>query len=135
MKNALKIVAPALAVALGLGGIAYAHHAVNAAFIPDKFVTVQGTLFKVAMINPHSQFFVYITSPAGKKDLWQIESSSVNGMKRAGLSQRGVLVPGETLSIVINPSRDGSNRGFLREITFANGRKVNMAASVIEPGQ
>ena len=56
-------------------------------------------------------------------------------MKRAGLSQRGVLVPGETLSIVINPSRDGSNRGFLREITFANGRKVNMAASVIEPGQ
>ena len=135
MRKSGFIAIAAAATALAAAGAALAHHAVNASFVADKFVTMKGALVKVEMINPHSQFQFRVVGPDGKQSVWEIESSNVNGMRRAGLTQRNVLVAGDQFSMIINPSRDGSNKGFLRELTFPNGRKVNLAAGTLEMGE
>ena len=118
------------AAAVSTGGAAYAHHAVNAAFQAEKFVTIQGEFVKVQLVNPHSLFQFKVTGANGQPAVWDIESSSVTALRRAGLTGRSTFKVGDKFDMVINPSRDGSNRGFLRVLTFADGRKVNLGAEV-----
>ncbi len=112
-------------VSFGLAIIpAYAHHAVQAVFDQSKKITVSGEITKVEFINPHSYVSLNGKTPGGKVQLWSFELAGPRSLKRAGMSRadRGGLKPGDPVTIIGFPAKDGSAFGFVNEIHFADGR-------------
>ncbi len=102
----------------------FAHHAVQAVFDQSKKITVSGDITKVEFINPHSYVSLNGKTPGGKVQLWSFELAGPGSLKRAGMSRadRGGLKPGDPVTIIGFPAKDGSAFGFVNEIHFADGR-------------
>lgn len=115
-----------LAIAAGaitLGATpALAHHAVNSQFDVTKNVALEGTLTKVELINPHTYVYFDVKNKAGKFETWNIESGAPGALRRAGLSARDSLIPGQTYKFVISPARNGSHSGLMSGLTLPDGR-------------
>jgi len=103
---------------------AFAHHAVQAVFDQGKKITVAGEITKVEFINPHSYISLNGKTPGGKMQLWSFELAGPGSLKRSGMSRadRGGLKPGDPVTIIGFPAKDGSAFGFVNEIHFADGR-------------
>ena len=107
-----------------LGRTALAHHAVQAQFDVHKKITIAGTVVKVEWINPHSYLTIDAKDPDGKVQRWAFEMVGPGALHRSGMSRadRGGLKPGDQITISGLPAKDGSNTGFLQELTFPDGR-------------
>ncbi|HZP33734.1 MAG TPA: DUF6152 family protein [Candidatus Acidoferrales bacterium] len=105
-------------------GTASAHHSVQAVFDIHKTVTVTGTIAKVEWINPHSYITVNVKDANGNVQKWGFELGAQASLRRAGLSRadRGGMKPGDEVTIVANPARDGSTNGIMKELKMADGR-------------
>ena len=99
----------ALAVALGTGP-AFAHHSF-AMFDAQKQVTLSGTVREFQWTNPHSWLQVQVPQGAASVE-YSIELGSPNSMSRRGW-RRTTFKPGDKVTVVINPMRDGSSGGAL----------------------
>ena len=90
----------AITCILAFGGATdlMAHHAFSAEFDIEKPLTVEGTLVKWDMINPHSWFHIEVTEEDGTVVPWQIEGGSPNELIRNGVTQNTVAV-GTVLTI------------------------------------
>jgi hypothetical protein len=119
----LKIAAAAAAVlTLGVAAPALAHHAVNSQFDVTKNISLTGVLTKVELINPHSYVYFDVKDKAGKVKTWSVESGAPGALRRAGLSARDSLIPGQTYKFVVSPARNGSNSGLMSALTLPDGR-------------
>lgn len=118
-------VATALCI-LGLtfSGTASAHHSVQSVFDIHKTITVSGTIAKVEWINPHSYITVNVKDANGNIQKWGFELGAQASLRRAGLSRadRGGIKPGDEVTIIAQPARDGSTNGIMREMKMADGR-------------
>ena len=87
-------------------------------------ITISGTVSKVEFINPHSYVTLDVKDPSGKMVKWSFELAGPGSLKRSGMSRedRGGMKPGDPLTILCFPAKDGSNFGFVQEIHFADGR-------------
>jgi hypothetical protein len=103
---------------------ASAHHAVQAVFDQDKKITVKGEITRVEFINPHSYISLNGKTPTGKVQSWTFELAGPGSLKRAGMSRadRGGLKPGDPVTILGFPAKDGTAFGFVQEIHFPDGR-------------
>lgn len=109
---------------------AYAHHSVQAEFDIHKSVTVVGTIAKVEWINPHSYITVNVKDASGNNQKWGFELGGGGVLRRAGMSRedRGGLKPGDPVTIKALAAKDGSNNGFLQELTLPDGRVIKFNA-------
>src|SRR6185436_10222492 len=83
-----KISAVAIAVVLLAGTLSVsAHHSFNAEFDGSKTVTLEGTVFMMEFVNPHSWLHIDVPTPDGKTERWKIEGGSPNVMFRNGWSR------------------------------------------------
>ena len=105
-----------------------AHHAFSAEFDVTKPMTLQGTLVKWEMINPHSWFHVDVKQPDGTVVSWMIEGGSPNQLIRLGVTKNTLKV-GTEITIEGYRSRDGTNKGVGRNFILAGGERLFLGGS------
>jgi hypothetical protein len=109
-----------IAIAMLVAGSgALAHHSF-AMFDMKKEVTLKGTVTEFAWTNPHAFLHVLVEKAGGGKEEWQLELASPNNLKRRGWKSTS-LKPGDAVTVVFNPLRDGTRGGSFVSATLADG--------------
>lgn len=127
MKHTVLMAVAALATITAIPA-AQAHHAINAQYDVDKTVSMKGTLKQIDWINPHAFFHFDVTGKDGKVTTWALESPGPAALRRVGLSNKNLFKIGDTYSFTTSPARNGKPLGTFGSVTFADGRKINIAA-------
>jgi len=109
-----------LTAALALTTPVLAHHSYTM-FDRDKTITIQGTVRTWEMGNPHAYLWIYATSDNGERVLWGLEGPSPLILIRNGWGKNSVK-PGDKVTVVLNPLKDGRNGGNLVKMTLEDGR-------------
>ena len=107
------------AVMIGPAGIAQAHHSF-AMFDLTHTVTLTGTVKEWEWTNPHSWLELTVAKPGGSLTQYSFESRSIYLLMRAHV-HRTTLQPGQIVTVVYNPLRDGENGGSLVSATGQDG--------------
>lgn len=102
---------------------ALAHHS-GAMFDPSKTVTLEGTVKEFQYTNPHSWLEVVVLGSDGQAVEWGFEAEGPSSLLRAGIKAKS-LVPGEKITVVGHPMRDGRPAGSLMSVTKADGTVVS----------
>ena len=116
----------AAAIALGLmvaTAPAFAHHAFAAEYDAKQPVTLTGIVTKLEWTNPHAHFYISVRDEGGATTIWNFELGSPNGLMRRGWS-RDSLKPGDMITVVGYPAKDGSKLASARSVSLADGRKI-----------
>ena len=120
--------AATLALASGLlvvAATAEAHHS-GAMFDRTKQVTITGTVKEFNWTNPHASFAVIVARPDGTEEQWGVEMNSPNNLVREGWT-RSTIKPGDKVTALINPLRDGKPGGVYVGITLPSGKYIGAA--------
>ena len=113
-------------IAFGSWVPVYGHHSFAAYFNIDKSVTIEGVVTEFWLVNPHSRIYLDVTTDDNTIEQWVVECSSRNVYSRTGISQE-TITPGMVLTIIGNPSRDGSKMiGIGKQANFRvkDGRQI-----------
>jgi hypothetical protein len=102
-----------------------AHHSFAAEYDGSQPVTVTGRVAKVEWTNPHIHFFVDVKDAAGAVTQWKFEGYPPNMLVRQGWTRNVTLKPGDTVTVSGWKARIDPALGAAREVTFANGEKLN----------
>jgi hypothetical protein len=105
--------------AVAVAGAAFAHHSF-AMFDQTKQVSLKGTVREFQWTNPHAWIHIDAVTENGATELWEVELNSPNNLKRQGWKST-IIKPGDAVTIVINPLRDGTKGGLFVSITLPDG--------------
>jgi len=111
-----------LLLAALLGGVtapATAHHSF-AMFEKKKVVTIEGVVKQFAWTNPHVLIDVNVPDERGGTTRYRIESASINILMHQGW-KKSAIKPGDRVTIVFSPLKNGLPGGLLVQVTLANG--------------
>jgi hypothetical protein len=111
-----------LALAL-LGGSlpSLAHHS-SAMFDMDKVITLSGTVTEFQWTNPHCFIQLAVAHGAATEE-WSIEMGAPIQLFERGW-KRSSVKPGDRISVVIHPMRDGSMGGAIVSAATADGTPI-----------
>ena len=115
-----------ISLAFAAGSI-QAHHSA-AMFDMSKTVTLQGTVKEFQYTNPHSWLQVLVASPDGKTVEWGFETEGPSTLLRVGIKLK-TFQPGDKVTIVAHPMRDGRPAGAWVSATKADGTVYNLRPS------
>ena len=119
---------PALALCASL---ASAHHSA-AQFDFSKRVTVEGTVERFEVKNPHAAAVITLNDAKGARKV-EYEGHSASHFYRAGYTRDMVHV-GDKIAILIAPRKDGADGGFIQAFTV-NGKTVGFGGLSPETGK
>jgi hypothetical protein len=91
-------------------------------FDQAKAVTLHGTVKQLQWTNPHCYLQVLVPTRNVTAE-WSIEMHSPLAMYRVGW-RPGSYRPGDKVTVVINPLKNGANGGRLLTATDAGGRTL-----------
>lgn len=111
-----------IAVLAGLSAGAHAHHSVSSWFDTTALNEVEGVLTEFRWQNPHVMFTLRVDGAAGATD-WEIETLSISGIERWGLT-RDLFRVGDRLRVAGNPARRAARSLFVRNILLPSGREI-----------
>jgi hypothetical protein len=120
VKNSL--LASGAALLLSFAGMAAAHHSF-AMFDRKTQVELVGTVKEFQWTNPHSWIEVDVPNAQGGSDKWSVECNSPNNLARAGWRSTS-LKPGDKVTVVIHPLRNGDKGGLFVSVKLANGQTL-----------
>ena len=119
-------------ICLGLAGAvltaavpAFAHHSF-AMFDYNKEITITGSVKELQWTNPHIHLLVNAPDPKGVMAEWDIEGGTPGNLRRQGWS-RDVVKPGDKISVVIRPLKNGDNGGQLIRANRGDGSAIGGA--------
>ena len=105
-----------------------AHHS-RAMFDVTRNVTYRGVVKEYRWQNPHSHIVITVGSDAtdpATVGTWDVEASSINLMVTQGWN-RTTYKPGDRITVVAHPSRDGSKLVLLFYAIKADGTRLYRA--------
>src|SRR5688572_26159654 len=114
-------------IALLLTGLAFgsvaslaAHHS-HAMFDTSREVSITGTVTNYSYRNPH--VFLYVDAKAENGDVvsWSVEMSNIANMQTRGI-YKSTFKPGDTVTVKVNPLKNGKAGGNYTSITAADGK-------------
>ena len=104
---------------LAFSAPAWVHHS-GAMFDPAKEQTISGKVTEFNWTNPHSSFKVEVTDAAGNSEIWAVEMGGPQNLMHDGW-KRSSIKPGDKVTVVVHPMRDGKPGGAYVSITLADG--------------
>lgn len=102
-----------------------AHHA-RPEYDRNAQISLTGTVEEFALVNPHAWIHVVVTTRDGMTENWSFEGGSVGRLNRVGWT-RDMMKPGDNVTVLFNPRRDGSPGGLFRAVTTADGKYYSAA--------
>jgi hypothetical protein len=111
---------------------ASAHHSA-APFDMAKQVSLQGTVEKWVWANPHSWLYIRVAKADGSQEVWGLEAGSTGMLSRGGWSAYD-MKPGDKVTVMVAPERDGKPIGLLNQVQLATGRVLSAGAGAPPPG-
>ena len=109
----------AFLVAALLSSAAYAHHSF-AMYNMEKEITMKGEVKAFAFQNPHSGIQFSVTDEKGQASDWLAETGNPTGLAKLGW-RRSILKPGDKVTFVLHPMKDGAKGGALVRAILADG--------------
>ena len=124
-----RFMAGILCGALVAVGSLQAHHSLAGTYDLNKTERASGVIRKIAFTNPHGALTIEIKDKDGVAKTWVLTTGSINVLTNAGVSATGPnrLKAGDVILISFNPSRNGSNLGFLRSMTLPDNTEADFA--------
>jgi hypothetical protein len=108
-------------VMMCVAAVAHAHHSA-AMFDLKKTETVKGAVKVYQWTNPHGFLYVDVKEADGQTVEYSIELTSPNLLARRGW-RPSTFKPGDEVTVVYNPFRDGSTKGGrVVSVTTAEGK-------------
>jgi hypothetical protein len=105
---------------------AFAHHGFQTWFDMSRSVTIKGTVTSFDWTNPHSYIYLDVKDAKGNVEKWNIELGAVAMLARAGW-RKDTLKPGDEITAIGNPAKDGKPLMHLDKVVFANGQELSTA--------
>jgi hypothetical protein len=104
----------------------YAHHSA-VAFDKERTVVVTGTVTRLVWRNPHVALEIDVADEGGGTTAWKIEGNPPrqwisNGVRRDSIKE------GETITVRVNPLKNGEPGGLVQGLTLADGTTFGMEA-------
>ena len=118
----VKTLTLASVAALCLALPAVAHHS-HANYEPNDTVEITGTVVDFQWINPHTWIYITVMGEDGEPQEWALESGSTGQLTRRGWTADS-FKPGDTVTALVKPLKDGSYGGVLGIVTLADGSAV-----------
>ena len=119
MKRAL--VVGVAAVTLASSADLRAHHS-HAMFDMTRELPITGTVTAYAYRNPHVFLYVDVKGADGEVKNWAVEMSNIANMESRGI-YLSTFKPGDTITVMLNPLRDGRPGGNYTSVIAADGKK------------
>ena len=107
---------------MALAGVSNAHHSLPALFDTSTTVEISGRVTAFEFVAPHSYIHLSVVDEAGVETVWEVESYPPGMLVRKGLTPQ-TLEPGQEISAVGIPSRDGRPLMRLLTITMPDGER------------
>jgi hypothetical protein len=117
-----------LALGFGLAALtivcipAFAHHG-GAAYDPKVTLTLNATITEFKFINPHTLIYFDAPDDKGTIDHWSLETIDPGMLTRQGWT-RNTLKPGDHVTIVGHPSKNGAKVMNLTKLVLADGTEM-----------
>jgi hypothetical protein len=105
-----------------------AHHSF-APYEPTLQIKFSGVVTSFKWQNPH--VYIEMDAPDGKTGgprHWLVECASTSILNRAGW-KFNMLKPGDTITVIVSPLRNGEPAALLKQITLADGSKLSNGAA------
>jgi Family of unknown function (DUF6152) len=121
----MKALSAAVLLALAASEAAWGHHSF-AMFDASHEKTLTGTVKEFQWTNPHTWVWLDVLGASGgAAEEWGIEGMSPNFLGRRGWS-KNTLKPGDKVTVVIHPLKDGSKGGSFLSVTLSDGNVMSM---------
>jgi hypothetical protein len=105
-----------------------AHHSFAAEFDANSPIELTGTVTKVEWANPHTFFYIDVTTPKGEVENWALEMGSPNGLMRRGWTRDSMKI-GDVVVVTGSRAKDGSTKGNARSVTLSTGKRLFAGSS------
>ena len=104
---------------LSLASAAFAHHSFSM-FDRDTERAITGTVTEWAFNNPHAWLYISAPDETGNDVVWGFEGQAAPTLVRMGMTGR-TFKPGDNVTIMFSPLKDGRPGGALCWIKAADG--------------
>lgn len=119
----MKVMQTTFAMAASLAALsASAHHSPAVLYNLDRQIEIEGVVTRFTLGNPHARIYLIVRNGSSDQE-WLAEGGSRTVLLRRGWTGDEVT-PGESVRIVGNPSRDGSNVVHWLTVQLADGRQL-----------
>jgi len=120
VKPLINIAATLTGVLIIASNVASAHHSDSVYFVDDRSdprgaVKIEGTISRVRLINPHSEFVLDVENDAGETDRWVVGSDSWGELRTLGWTQDTISV-GDHVTAIVSMSKFHPTAGRLRDL-------------------
>ena len=116
--------------AVAFATVTMAHHSTTM-FDMQKTVELKGTVKEFQWTNPHTWTVVEVEGDPAVAGEYGLEGMSPNYLGRRGWTKNS-LKPGDKVSIVVRPMRDGSPGGMFVRATLADGRELRQSGQAVD---
>jgi hypothetical protein len=114
-----------LLAAVASSSLGLAHHS-QAMFDTSRRLTLSGTVREFQFSNPHCYIQVLVPVPGETSTIeWSVEMGAPTHLLRAGIYP-DTLKPGEKITVVIIPLRDGGKGGHYVSATGPDGKRIGL---------
>jgi hypothetical protein len=114
-------------IALLLAALPVAAHHSGAMFDDKTSLTLNGTVKAFQWTNPHCFIQMLVAGKDGNTAEWSVELGAPFEVIRTGFKPKS-LQPGDKITVVIHPMRDGSNAGLFVSAVTADGKQLGKPA-------
>jgi hypothetical protein len=116
-----------LLVAIAFASTAFAHHSF-AMYDATKSATQKGVVAEVQWTNPHV-WVRLVVQENGKDVVYSYEGAAIAVLKRVGWTKDSVK-PGDAVTVVGHPFKDGRPGGSIEHLLLADGRKLGTGDAI-----
>ena len=110
-------------------GALQAHHSLAGVYDMRKEGEMAGSFVSIKLTNPHGSLTLAVKNPDGSTTEWVMTTGSATTLAQRGITKTQTgLKPGDAISVKFLPSRNGAPLGFLKSVTLADGRVLQISA-------